>query len=129
MNCSGMGTKLNMKKKIWIIIIIIIVLAAAGGGIWWYLSSKSTDSQSVESLVAGKGQEVITGTINSIIGNEMTISLSAQGETREFTIPVGTEVITRLGTSTTFSRLASGDVIEILLEEGTDNIIKIHITQ
>ncbi len=51
------------------------------------------------------------------------------GETTNLQIPVGTEVITKLGTTTTFSSLSTGDVIAIALEEGTDIIDKIWIVE
>ena len=53
----------------------------------------------------------------------------AGGETKTWQIPVGTDVITTLGVSTTFSRLSAGDVIAVLTESGTDNILKIWIVQ
>ena len=49
------------------------------------------------------------------------------GEAKSFEIPAGTQVITKLGVETTFSRLSVGNIIALLLEEGTDNILKIWI--
>ena len=49
------------------------------------------------------------------------------GEARSFEIPVGTQVITKLGVETTFSRLSAGNIIALLLEKGTDNILKIWV--
>ena len=51
------------------------------------------------------------------------------GETKSWQIPVGTDVITSLGVTTTFSRLSVGDVIAVLTEAGTDNILKIWIVE
>ena len=48
-------------------------------------------------------------------------------ETRSFEIPAGTQVITKLGVETTFSRLSAGNIIALLLEKGTDNILKIWV--
>ena len=44
-------------------------------------------------------------------------------------IPVGTEVITKLGTTTTFSRLAAGDYVALIMEEDGDEqvIMKVYI--
>ena len=44
-------------------------------------------------------------------------------------IPVGTKVMTRLGTETTFSRLAAGDNIKMLVQEndGQQEILEIWI--
>lgn len=51
------------------------------------------------------------------------------GEERTATIPVGTDVITKLGTTTTFARLATGDVVQMLTEKVDDEnvIIKMWI--
>lgn len=53
-------------------------------------------------------------------------------ETGQMQIPVGTEVETKLGTVTTFSRLSNGDIIKMLLQEddtGTKALIKIWIME
>lgn len=49
------------------------------------------------------------------------------GEIRSFEIPAGTQVITKLGVETTFSRLSAGNIIALLLEKGTNNILKIWV--
>ena len=51
-------------------------------------------------------------------------------ESGTWMIPVGTEVVTKLGTTTTFARLASGDTIKVLMQnedDGTQDILKIWI--
>lgn len=65
-----------------------------------------------------------TGTEES--GAEET-GAEAGGETITFQIPVGTEVITRLGNSSSFSAITSGNSLAVLYEEGTENILKIWI--
>ena len=57
------------------------------------------------------------------------VTYTALDEERTMVIPVGTEVVTKLGTVTTFSRLASGDVMKILTEKSGDEdvILKIWI--
>ncbi|MDO4285851.1 MAG: hypothetical protein Q4C60_11030 [Eubacteriales bacterium] len=57
------------------------------------------------------------------------VQYTATGETREYQIPVGTEVTTQLGATTTFAKLSVGDIIGIVLEEGTDNILRIKIVE
>lgn len=61
-------------------------------------------------------------------GNEERTMYSLTGEEETMLIPVGTTVTTQLGTTTTFSRLATGDMIKILLEKdenGKDVIVGI----
>ncbi len=60
-----------------------------------------------------------------------TVVYTALEEERTATIPVGTEVVTKLGTVTTFSRLASGDVMKILVDntDEEDVILKIWILE
>ena len=53
-------------------------------------------------------------------------------ETQTILIPVGTDVITKLGNTTTFSRLANGDLIKMILEtgaDGTENIMKVYMVE
>ena len=52
--------------------------------------------------------------------------------TGQMQIPVGTEVETKLGTITTFSRLSSGDIIKMLLQRdnnGNKTLMKIWIVE
>ncbi|MCI8265314.1 MAG: hypothetical protein HFH78_02490 [Lachnospiraceae bacterium] len=52
--------------------------------------------------------------------------------TGQIQIPVGTEVETKLGTITTFSRLSNGDIIKILLQKddtGSSELMKIWIVE
>ncbi len=60
-----------------------------------------------------------------------TVVYTALEEERMATIPVGTEVVTKLGTVTTFSRLASGDVMKILVDNADeeDVVLKIWILE
>lgn len=51
------------------------------------------------------------------------------GESTQYQIPVGTVVITKLGTSATFSSISTGNVLAIALEEGTDIIDKVWIIE
>ena len=53
-------------------------------------------------------------------------------KTGQMQIPVGTQVETKLGTVTTFSRLAGGDRIKMLLQKddsGSDVLLKIWIVE
>ena len=63
----------------------------------------------------------------SPLAQRLKSAYTLTGETKSLEVPVGTEVITKLGVVTTFSRLSSGNIIAVLLEEGTDNILKIWI--
>lgn len=52
--------------------------------------------------------------------------------TGQIQIPVGTEVETKLGTVTTFSRLSNGDIIKMLLQKddtGSNELMKIWIVE
>lgn len=54
------------------------------------------------------------------------------GEAGQIQIPVGTEVETKLGTITTFSRLSNGDIIRMLLQNesgGGEDLLKIWIVE
>ena len=74
--------------------------------------------------------EMPTGEIPTEETSESSdVTYTALDEERTMVIPVGTEVVTKLGTVTTFSRLASGDIMKILTEKSDDEdiILKIWI--
>ncbi|MCR4904372.1 MAG: hypothetical protein K6A23_16055 [Butyrivibrio sp.] len=58
-----------------------------------------------------------------------TSSYVETGETAKYQIPVGTVVITKLGTSATFSSISSGNVLALAVEKGTDIIDKVWIIE
>lgn len=49
------------------------------------------------------------------------------GESVMVQIPVGTQVTTKLGTVTTFSRLAAGDTIKMLMQEENGEQVVVEI--
>lgn len=60
------------------------------------------------------------------------INYAKTDETGQMQIPVGTEVETKLGTITTFSRLSNGDIIKMLLQKddtGNKVLMKIWIVE
>lgn len=76
----------------------------------------------------GNGNGSMSGGVKGSRNNAGSASAYTEtGEVRSFEIPVGTQVITKLGVETTFSRLSAGNIIALLLEKGTDNILKIWV--
>lgn len=64
--------------------------------------------------------------------NAVIMTYTEKDETGQMQIPVGTEVETKLGTITTFSRLSNGDIIKMLLQKddaGTNALLKIWIME
>ena len=122
------------KKKTWIIILVLIAILAAGA-VAYYCQMQAAAADEEEELVLEDGQELMYLQITQILGNEMTATVLQEDgeETTEsgtWTIPVGTDVVTKLGTTTTFARLASGDTIKVLVQDGEDDtqdILKIWI--
>lgn len=76
----------------------------------------------------GNGNGSMSGGVKGSRNSTGNVSAYTEtGEARSFEIPVGTQVITKLGVETTFSRLSAGNIIALLLEKGTDNILKIWV--
>ena len=142
--------KRRRRKKLLASIAVLLCLGAAGGGAFFFWQRSAAAAGETVQIVAGEQEELTYARIHTIVGNEMgTVLLDAaavermetgsapegelfseeDGETKSWQIPVGTDVITSLGVTTTFSRLSAGDVIAVLTEEGTDNILKIWIIQ
>lgn len=131
------------KSKKGCIILLIILLSGAAAVCYYDKSQREAQvAQAGQSAIeAGEGQSVLYAQIDTIVGNEISIQLlefsDAEGrisyemrdEQREYCIPVGTQVETRLGSITTFTRLAAGDKIAMLLapKDETQEIVKIWI--
>lgn len=98
-----------------------------------------TDEAGTVMMIRVRAQEVLSG--GDVImaytkPDEMTGTILEDGQETQsqntWLIPVGTDVETKLGTITTFARLAAGDQIKMLMqtaENGSEEIIKIWIEQ
>lgn len=126
------------KKKRNRLILCLLLLAAAGICLFFWQKQRAqiqqADPNARESVELTENQSWRFLQIENIIGNEMQAVPDKDGEGKEsetYEIPVGTNVITKLGSVTTFSRLASGDRIACLMEEadGKAVILKIWIEE
>lgn len=113
------NVKKKRKRRIWVAV-LLICLAAAGCFLYGMRGPKEPEEVSVP-VEAGERERLTDGTISMINGNEMTYVDEETGEEQTILIPVGTTVTTKLGTQTTFSRLAAGNDIRILWETEDDN--------
>lgn len=113
------------KNKIWIILFLALAVVIGGAGGFGYYQREVKAGEREGELVPGENQRLEDGIITSVIGNEIELE---NGEVIQ--VPVGTEVETRLGAITTFSRLSPKDQIQMLVEEDGQNkiILKIWIT-
>lgn len=119
----------ELRKKNMMCIFMCLFLMLAGGMLLCGCQKEQTESAvSTEEVKLEQGQYFVYGQIVSINGNEMTYYVTEE-ETVTVQIPVGTKVTTRLGTETTFSRLAAGDNIKMLIQEndGQEEIMEIWI--
>ncbi len=120
--------KLKKRKKSAImaaVVLLIGVVCFTG----FTMTARSTSESDQVQITAGKNEELIYGRLTSVIGNDITCTLTESGEEKVYEIPVGTDVVTRLGTITTFSKLSEGNNVAILLEKGTDIVKSVWITE
>ncbi len=117
-------------------------------------SAETTVTDTPEAAVLEAGQTIVYAKLTSVIGNNITYSVVEEqtqggddvstddatatrtfaqtttyvetGETGELQIPVGTDVITKLGTTTTFVKLSTGNTVAMLMQ-GDDGVMKIWI--
>lgn len=85
-----------------------------------------------ERIGNGFGKNAGGGRRNKTAQAEELITYIETDKTGRIQIPVGVEVETKLGTTTTFSRLSNGDTIKMLLQEDADGnkeLIKIWIVK
>lgn len=92
-------------------------------------SDYSTGSKpsSGSSSSSGSSRGTRTGSSSVLTYENVTYVLSDETETTM--IPVGTVVTTKLGTSTTFSRIAAGDCLAFVIEkiDGIETIMAVYI--
>lgn len=92
----------------------------------------SGDANGAPAMPSGSGAAAGGGSAPSGMptgGMSQQSTYTETGETREYEIPVGTAVTSALGSTTTFAKLKVGNVIGIVTEAGTDNILRIKIVQ
>ncbi len=80
----------------------------------------STDRSQQGEMTENASSDEATETSDAQSQPAMSPNMQSQGESVTAQIPVGTTVHTTTGTTTTFSRLRSGDFIKILLDTDAD---------
>lgn len=128
-------------KKTIVVITLLIAAIAIIACVIIFKSKAPEQTDTQEVITLEDGQSLMYAKLTAVIGNEITyVIVEGQGDSTyhetqqegQLQIPVGTEVITKLGTSTTFSRLASGDIIRLLMQqtqEDKEEAVKIWIVQ
>lgn len=123
--------KRRKRKKLWLLLLLVFLTVGGFTGYFLHEKQLALAEEAKKEVVPEEGQELVYGQITQITGNEMELEVveagtaySPTGEARSYTIPVGTQVETKLGSVTTFSRLAGGDVVKLLLQQdGGDGVI------
>ena len=100
---------------------------AAAAGTDSNAAAASSETDGTDAAAADSAAAAVTAGASP--ASSGTTGSSATGESKDYEIPTGTVVTTRLGTESTFSAISSGDVIGIVLESGTDDILRIQIIQ
>ncbi len=86
----------------------------------------SADGQGVQSQETTNSQ---SGQPQGMASAQNALQYTETSQTKEYEVPVGTEVTTRLGATTSFSRLSVGNIVGIVVQNGTDNILRIKIVE
>ncbi len=86
----------------------------------------SADGQGVQSQETTNSQ---SGQPQGMASAQNALQYTETSQTKEYEVPVGTEVTTRLGATTSFSRLSVGNIVGIVVQSGTDNILRIKIVE
>ncbi len=86
----------------------------------------SADGQGVRSQETTNSQ---SGQPQGMASAQNALQYTETSQTKEYEVPVGTEVTTRLGATTSFSRLSVGNIVGIVVQSGTDNILRIKIVE
>lgn len=129
------------RKKMWIFLLLFVAAMAAGCGLYQQETAAAAKAAGeTAEIEVEEGQKLLYYQVETVTGNDIDVilmqeteegGLRAGEEQSSLRIPVGTPVITQLGSETTFSRLASGDILKCLLEEtgAGEEIIKVWIEE
>ncbi len=98
-----------------------------GGGGSFDMGSFDMDSFDFSGFGDSSSMTVTSSATDTFTYDDVTYQLTEESNT--MLIPVGTDVTTRLGTVTTFSRLAAGDCVALVMQEvdGEDVIMAVYI--
>ena len=128
----------SKKVKISLILILIVLVIAgvtafvlfATGVLGTKKDFKNSNGQNrAVTVSAGANEEILYATLSTVRGNEITYLAEDATDTTTALIPVGTKVTTKLGTETTFSRLAAGDNVALVMNKNTGEIASVYIVQ
>ena len=151
----GKREKKSGKKTGMGILLVAFLIFAVILGLWLWKSAqekKNSGSSADITVSAGPGESIIYATLYTVRGNEITYyettgnvqsteltdeqsgaaqSMSSadgkQAALQTAFIPVGTPVTTKLGTVTTFSRLAAGDNVALVTADVDGEIEAVYI--
>lgn len=120
----------NRRKRRLAAVAAAALLIGAAWYIGWGRKMEIQPEQTAVEVTAQSGQEIVYAILTGVKGNEITYRETGEetGQQEQTAlIPVGTEVVTRLGTVTTFSRLAAGDNVALITEEDGEETVIVRV--
>ncbi len=131
----------NRRKRRLAAVAAAALLIGAAWYIGWGRKMEIQPEQTAVEVTAQSGQEIVYATLTGVKGNEITYRETgeetgqqeedqqeeAQQQEQTALIPVGTEVVTRLGTVTTFSRLAAGDNVALITQADGEDVVIVRV--
>ena len=117
------------RRRFLILLLILILLGAAGGYAFKQYREKKAAEESYDPKQPAEGESAFYARVLSVYGNEVTYEREDTGEEVRGYIPVGTSVTTQLGASATFSRLAEGDRLLIIVNDASGEMDRIFMAE
>ena len=109
--------KNRRKRRLAAVAAAVLLIGAA-----WYIGwGRKMEIQPQQTAV--KGNEITYRETGEETGQQE----EAQPQEQTALIPVGTEVVTRLGTVTTFSRLAAGDNVALITQADGEDVVIVRV--
>ncbi|MED9904487.1 MAG: hypothetical protein UFG06_09920 [Lachnospiraceae bacterium] len=126
---------MKIRKKGWFLFWALLIAAIGVTAYSVVRKEKNSVQENVVTVKAEDGEKIIYATLYTVRGNEITYYPQENENTdtgqavQTSLIPVGTPVTTRLGTVTTFSRLAAGDNVALVTDEENGEIEAVYIIE
>ncbi len=106
-------------KRLFILFIVILALAGAVGGVCIYAREEQAREEEADPKAPAEDESAWYARVLSIYGNEACLKREDTGAEETIYIPVGMTVYTTQGSAGSFSGLAEGDRVLVIVKTAT----------
>lgn len=118
--------KKNKRKSLLKLIAILAISALIFAGIL-IVGEKTMEHRYDSGPVAGRQEEVLHGTVVSVVGNDCEIKFDDEAESRDVRIPINSRIITSTGKSLNYQDIVANDRIAIVFKNNSNKVLRVYL--